>query len=285
MTGYAWIDGAVVPRDEARISIDDFAVRYGAACFETMLARGGRVFRVEAHLDRLEAGLRGMGVAPPPRASTVAAIEETLRANGLPDASVRLTVTAGSGRSPDLRAARAPCVIVTADPPPARPAPPRLQVATARIDARRPLAGAKSGQFLTYLLARAEVRDAGADDALLLNHDGAVVEAAAANIFILRDGGLETPPIADGPLPGITRAALIEVARSLGVPVMERTLRVPDLARAAAILLTSSIAGIVPAASLVAAPGVSGAAGLDWRAPMAPPSLIGRLIAGYEALL
>ena len=68
VTDFAWVDGAVVPRGEARVSIDDFAVRYGAACFETMLARGGGVFRLDAHLDRLAAGLRAMGVAAPPRA-------------------------------------------------------------------------------------------------------------------------------------------------------------------------------------------------------------------------
>ncbi len=286
--GYAWIDGAVVPREEARVSIDDFAVRYGAACFETMLARGGRVFRLASHLDRLDAGLRAMGLEPPPRAILERAIDETLAANELTapqmGASVRLTVTAGSGHIPALSAAAAPSVIVTADPLPPSPASPRLRVVSTRIDARRPLRGAKTSQFLPYLLARAEARAAGADDAVLLNHDGAIVEAATANLFVLRDGTLHTPTLEDGPLPGITRDVLIEVARGLGVPVVERTLGLGDLAQAEAILLTSSIAGIVRAASLVAAP-PEAPSHLDWTARTSKPPLVARLIEAYATLV
>jgi len=284
MSAFAWVDGAVVPRDEARVSIDDFAVRYGAACFETMLARGGRVFRLEAHLDRLEAGLRAMGVAPPPRSELARAITETLAANALAEASVRLTVTAGRGHAPDLARAALPGVIVTADllPPPAPP--PRLRVVATRIDAHRPLADAKTAQFLPYLLARAEARAAGGDDALLLNHEGAVVEAATANVFLLRAGGLETPPLTDGPLPGVTRAAVIEVARGLGAPVIERTLTLHDVALAEAVLLTSSVAGIVAAASVIArrpeAP-----VHLDWRARDELFPLLPSVVEAYERLL
>src|SRR5690606_39837636 len=98
----AWLDGELVARERARVPADDFAFRYGAACFETMLARGGRVFRLDAHLERLRAGLGAMGVQPPDPALLASAVEETLRANRLAEASVRLTVTAGQGRAPDL---------------------------------------------------------------------------------------------------------------------------------------------------------------------------------------
>ena len=284
MTGFAWVDGAVVPREDARVSIDDFAVRYGAACFETMLARNGRVFRLDAHLDRLDAGLRAMAVEPPARVLLERAVRETLDANALTEASVRLTVTAGIGHAPDLARAVAPAVLVTADALPPPPAPPRLRVVATRIDARRPLAAAKTAQFLPYLLARAEARAAGADDALLLNHDGAIVEAATANVFLLRSGGLETPPLTDGPLPGITRDVVIEVAHDLGMPVVERRLTLADLALAEAVLLTSSVAGIVAAASVQAtrpeAPG-----NLDWHARDPHPEAIARLLAGYDAIV
>ena len=284
MTGFAWVDGAVVPREEARISIDDFAVRYGAACFETMLARGGSVFRLDAHLDRLAAGLRAMGVAPPERAALADAVEATLSANALTEASVRLTVTAGRGHAPDLARASTPGVIVTADPLPPPPAPSRLHVVATRIDARRPLAAAKTAQFLPYLLARAEARAAGADDALLLNHDGAIVEAATANVFLLRAGGLETPPLTDGPLPGVTRAVVIEVARSLGMPVVERSLGLSDLALAEAVLLTSSVAGIIPAASVLAAR-PEAPANLDWHAREPAPAALAALTQAYDRVI
>ncbi len=284
MTGVAWVDGALVPRAEARVSIDDFAVRYGAACFETMLARNGRVFRLGAHLDRIEGGLRAMRVAPPLCADLERAVVETLAANGLSEASVRLTVTAGHGHVPDLRAASAPLVIVTVDALPPRPASPRLLVVATRIDARRALAAAKSAQFLPYLLARVEAREAGFDDAVLLNHDGAVVEAATANLFIVRNDGIETPRIEDGPLPGVTRAALIEVARGLGVTVAERRIDLGDLALAEAVLLTSSVAGVVVAASLlVREDGPHGH--LDWHTREPVPPLVGSMIEAYGTLV
>ncbi len=284
MTGFAWVDGAVVTREEASVSIDDFAVRYGAACFETMLARNGRVFRLGAHLDRLDAGLRAMGVEAPAHALLERAVRETLDANALTEASVRLTVTAGSGHAPELARAVAPAILVTADALPPPHAPPRLRVVATRIDARRPLAAAKTAQFLPYLLARAEARAAGADDALLLNHDGAIVEAATANVFLLRAGGLDTPPLADGPLPGVTRDVVIEIARGLGMPVVERRLTLADLALAEAVLLSSSIAGIVTAASVQAsrpeAPG-----NLDWRARDPQPEAVERLLSAYDAVV
>ena len=284
MTGIAWVDGALLPRTEAHVSIDDFAVRYGASCFETMLARNGHVFRLDAHLDRLEAGLRAMHAEPPARDVLRRAVVATLAANALTEASVRLTVTAGAGHAPDLRAVGAPSVIVTADPLPPVPASPRLRVVATRIDAHRPLLAAKSAQFLPYLLARAEARDAGADDALLLNHDGAIVEAATANVFLMRGGGIETPSLADGPLPGVTRAALIEVARGLGVPVVERSLTLNDLALAEAVLLTSSVAGVLVAASLIAS-APEAPQHLDWSARTPAPALVGQLRAAYDELV
>ena len=284
MTEFAWLDGRVVPREEARVSVDDFAVRYGAACFETMLARNGAVFRLDAHLDRLLQGLRGMGVAPPEAHELAAAVEAALAANWLLDASVRLTVTAGHGHAPDLAVAAMPSVVVTVDELPPAPRARALRVASTRVDEGRPLAFAKTAQFLPYLLARAEARAAGADDALLLNHAGHVVEAATANIFVLLDGRLVTPPLSDGPLPGITRDVVIEVAAGLGIPGAERSLTVAELADAGAILLTSSVAGVVAAASLDASPPACEGT-LHWEAPRRIPAAAIELAEAYEALI
>ena len=108
---FAWLDGALVPRADATISIDDFAVRYGAACFETMRAFGGRVFRLDRHLERLRAGLAEMYVTEPPSAAALSdAVAATLSVNGLHDAHVRLTVTAGRAGAPDLALACAPSI-------------------------------------------------------------------------------------------------------------------------------------------------------------------------------
>lgn len=280
----AWVGGRLVPRDLATVPLDDFGVRYGAACFETMLARNGRVFRLAAHLDRLAFGLRGLGLEPPPSAEIDAAIGATLAANGLQDASLRLVVSAGSGHAPNLEFAHSPLMTITADPLPGVPAAPRLRIVSVRLDEQRPLLGAKTANFLPYLVARREARLAGADDALLLNHAGEVAEAATANLFAVIDGILVTPSPESGAIAGITRAALIEVARALDIAVTERPILPDELAEAEALLITSSIVGPVAVASVEGAPPASPVL-LDWRAPAPEPPLVATLRQGYRALI
>lgn len=279
----AWVEGQLVPREEARLSIDDFGFRYGAACFETMLARHGVVFRLERHLDRLESGLQLLGVTPPSRVALGAAIRQTLEANGLEDASVRLTVTAGVGHAPDLAGAVRPAVVVTVDPLPPRPSPARLEVVSVRLDEGRPWRVAKVAQFLPYLLARQEAQARGADDALLLNHRGHLAEAATSNLFLLTDTALVTPSLASGPLPGVTREAVLEIARAEGISVSEGEYEIDVLMAANGAFLSASL-GLRVIQSISARPDVAGV-GVDWVSSEPDHPVFRRLLAGYEALV
>ena len=245
MTQLAFVDGRLVPRDEARVSIDDAAVRYGAACFETMLAVNGRVFRLDPHLARLARGLAALGVDPPSAAYLRDAVARTLQANALRDARVRLSVSAGRMPRPDLATAVSPSVIVVAEPLVEAPAAPlHLLVASQRVDPGRPLAAAKTAQYLTYLVAAAEAHRSGFDDALLLNTHGRLCEASTSNLFARIDSTLVTPPIEDGPIPGITRAALLELAPRAGLTPVERSLTLHELASVQELFVTNSIAGL-----------------------------------------
>ena len=255
MSGYVWLNGALLPRSEASVPIDDRGFLYGAACFETLRAFGGAVFRLGRHLDRLEAGLRALGVEPPPRDVVEAAIAETLEANALPEARVRLTVSAGTGGArPGLEPAGTSLVLVTAQPVPDSVAPARVLVA--RVTADRPLPFAKTVNYLGPLLALEEARRAGLDQALLLDRDGEVVEASTANVFAVlagEDGAggvLVTPPLEAGALPGVTREAVLECARGLGLETAERRLPLAELLAAREALLTNSIVGVQPLAEL-----------------------------------
>lgn len=249
--GLAWVDGAVLSRDEARISVDDFGFRYGLTCFETMLARSGRVFRLDAHLERLDASLRLFRVEPPSHDTLRRAVAETLEANHLADAAVRLSVSPGVGGRPALPAAGPPSIVVTVAPIGDPPNAVRLWVCEGvRLDSARSWREAKVGQFAPYLLARLEAEDRGADDGLLLNERGHIVEAATANLFVERDDQLLTPPLDDGPLPGVTRAAIIEVAQALGVPVVETPVLPGEIEGWQSAFVTSSVAGIVPVSAV-----------------------------------
>ena len=254
-----WLDGSLRPREAATVSIDDLGFLYGAGCFETMRAFGGVVFRLDRHLARLASGLAALGIAAPSPRELERAIAATLDANALVEARIRLTVSAGRGIGrPDLSQAGPPTVLVVAEPPPPNPAPARLILSAQRADPHRPLASAKTTNYLASLLALSEARAAGADDALLLGgaDDGSgagggdIVEAATANVFAVVDDALLTPTLASGPLPGVTREAVLECAANLGVRVVERPLPRAMIARASEVFLTSSIVGIRPVASI-----------------------------------
>ena len=279
MAGLVWLNGALVRRDDARVSVDDLGFLYGAACFETMRASGGVVFRLARHLDRLERGLEGLGVTLPARAVLEEALVATLAANALEDARLRLTVSAGTGSGrPDLAAAVTPTVLVAAEPLPAPPPPARALVAReVRVDPARPLSFAKTANYLPALLALAEARRSGFDQALLLDPADRLVEAATANLFLVIDGGLVTPPLEAGPLPGITREAVLDCAREQGIAVEERPVPLAALRDASEGFLTNSVAGVQPLAEVRFGPD-------SWRGE-APGPTTASLASGYDALL
>lgn len=240
-----WLNGSLRPREAATVSIDDLGFLYGAACFETMRAFDGVVFRLDRHFARLAGGLDALGIVPPSMRALTHAIAATLAANELTSARIRLTVSAGRGAGrPDLSQAGPPTVLVVAESPPPPAPPARLIVSTQRVDPHRPLANAKTANYLASLLALAEARAVGADDALLLGGTGDAVEAATANLFAVVGGVLLTPPLAAGPLPGVTREAVIECAASLGLRIQEQPLPRAVLASADEVFLTSSVVGI-----------------------------------------
>ncbi len=275
-----WLNGKLVPRSAASIPVDDLGFLYGAACFETMRAAGGAIFRLGRHIRRLEAGLDAMGVHAPGRATLTGAVRETLEANGLvggsTEARVRLTVSAGPGNGrPDLAAASAPTVLITAEPLPAPPGPARLAVVTQRLDEQRPLREAKTANYLTLLLALREARAAGCDDALLINHRGHVAEAATANLFAVAVGTLVTPPLDDGPLPGITREAVLECAAAIELPAVERSQTLEQLLEASELFITNSVVGVRPVRA------VDG----RWSARACPGPVTSALDAAYRRLV
>ena len=253
-----WIDGCIVDGPEARVPVVDHGLLYGDGIFEGIRIYGGQVFRLEDHLRRLETGAKAIGLTIPGGVSQVGKIVlETARAFGRDEAYVRLLVTRGDGElGVDPASCASPriiCIVTSIDLYPESKRREGLELSTASV--RRPSAdmldpAVKSLNYLNSVLAKQEARLAGADEALLLNAAGHVAEASVANIFVVREGALATPPVTDGALPGITRASVLEIAAELGIPARERTLGRVDVLGADEAFLTGSGAQIVAVRSL-----------------------------------
>jgi branched-chain amino acid aminotransferase len=234
-----YLDGELVAPERARIDPRDRGLLLGDGLFETMRARAGRVSLVERHLARLRHGAATLGIPVPLDDDGIArALAEVLQANRLDDAALRLTLTRGPGpRGLAPPADPRPTLMIASAPPPPPKPPARARIVSIRRNEHSPLAGIKSLGHLDNVLAE---REAGEDEALLLNSRGRLCEAAAANLFLVVGGVAHTPPVADGALPGVIRSVLLEPG------AVETTLLPADLAVASEAFLTNSLIGVRP---------------------------------------
>ena len=252
------IDGKICGESEASVPVWDHGLLYGDGVFEGLRVYGGRVFRLDDHLQRLVHGARALHLAlPGGLAGLRRIVEQTVQAHGAPQAYVRLVVTRGSGPlGIDPTSCARPRVVCIADQVSLyseAQALAGLDLVTASH--RRPSADVldpriKTLNYLNNVLAKHEAKVRGADDALLLNQHGRIAEASAANVFVVSEGVLRTPPTADGALEGITRRTVMELARSAGMAVEERSLGRFDLFSADEAFLTGTGARLVRVRSL-----------------------------------
>jgi branched-subunit amino acid aminotransferase/4-amino-4-deoxychorismate lyase len=222
---------------------DDRGLLLGDGLFETMLALDGASPHLAAHLDRMAAGCEVLNL-PFDRDEAERLVREAAPAEGR--FAVRLTLTAGSGgRGLDRPAA--PVVRLFAKAAPSTPitTPATLIVAAARRNEGSPASRLKTLSYLDNVLARAEARAAGADEAVMLNNRGELACAGAANLFWIAEGRLFTPRLDRGALAGITRARLMALE-----PVEEVTAGVAALETAEAVFLTNSLIGVRPVSRL-----------------------------------
>ncbi len=257
MSGKVLIGGVVKDARDAAIPVLDRGFLYGDAAVETLRVYGGEPFLLERHLGRLRATCARLRLSlPEDDAALAAAARRTLAAAGLAEAVLRLVVTRGQGGfGLDPAGASRPelVVMVLALPPAAAP------LRAAVVSQRRLIRGgldpaAKTANMLLSVLALAEAKERGANEAILLNERGEVAEASAANLFVWLDGSWCTPPRDAGILPGLTREVLLEAGRREGWAMAERVVRPEELARAAAIVATSSVREVVPVVAVDGAP-------------------------------
>jgi branched-chain amino acid aminotransferase len=244
------VDGTRLPSEGAHISARDRGFTLADGVFETMKSRNGKVFRLERHLARMDAALRALAIPVP--AELREWVDSAIAAAHAPEASIRLTVTRGIAPGGVVAPADPiPTVVVTVAPPPAFGLAIyedglTAHVATGRRNEHSMTAGLKTLAFTDSIAAMLEARRDGADEALFLDTDGHCSEATASNFFAMIDGRLATPPTTCAALPGITRAAVIELAAGLGLRVDDRPIEIAKCKFATEAFLTSSLRGIAP---------------------------------------
>lgn len=249
-----YINGKYYSKEEAKISVFDHGLLYGDGVFEGIRCYDGNVFRLRQHIDRLYDSAKVIMLEIPiSKEEMEKAIVETVRRNNLRDAYIRVVVTRGVGDlGLDPRKCSNPQVIIIVDKIvlyPERFYREGLSVIT--VPTRRNVPEAlnpriKSLNYLNNILAKIEAINAGVEEAIMLNQDGFVAECTGDNIFIVKRGVLETPPMAYGALEGITRNAVIEIAQQLGVKVIERPFTRYEIYTADEMFLTGTAAEIVP---------------------------------------
>ena len=234
-----WLNGRLQHPAQARIDPADRGLLLGDGVFETVRALARRPLHLPRHLARMRRGAAVLELALPWTDEAVGAgIAAVLDAGQHDDAVVRLTLTRGPAPRGLLPASQArPTLLVAASTLPAALPPACAIVARCtRRNEHSPLSGIKSLNYLDSILARQEAARAGADEAILLNTAGFVAEASAGNLFVRLGDAWLTPPVADGALPGIARALILEA----GVAT-ERRITSEDLSRAHAAVVSSSL--------------------------------------------
>lgn len=257
-----YLNGKLVDRQHAVVSVYDHGFLYGDGVFEGLRFYGGKVFKLREHLDRLYDSARHIALVIPQDIDSLSA--DTLScvaASGMVDGYVRLVVSRGEGNlGLDPRSCPRPTVIIIADAIKLYPAEmyeQGMEVVTAATIRNHPDAldpRVKSLNYLNNILAKLEANRAGVPEAIMLNHLGHVAECTADNIFIVKQGVLATPARHSGLLDGITRRTVLELAERLKIPAREETLTRHDLFTADEMFLTGSGAEIVPVTKVDARP-------------------------------
>ena len=253
MEEIVYLNGSLIPRSQALISVFDYGFLYGYGLFETMRAYHGTIFLLERHLKRLldSAAVIGLG-SKLNDIDLGKACTDTLVANGLQDARLRLTVSRGEVDSfPGSSTSATPTVLVTA-----KSYSPlseeiynrgfRAGVSFLRRYSQSSLSRLKSANYLLSVLAKMEAEAAGLDESLLLNEHGFITEGSISNVFFVSHTGLVTPPLESGILPGITREIVMELAHPLGINITEAKVRLEDLGQFDEAFLTNSVMELMP---------------------------------------
>lgn len=257
-----YMNDGLVDRKDAKVSVFDHGLLYGDGIFEGIRLYDGCIFKLDAHLERLEYSAKAIMLPMPwSREELAAAVCETCRANGLKDGYIRLVVTRGEGSlGLSIKNCDQPQLIVIADSIQLYPEEyyenglKIITVPTRRCNPAALPPAVKSLNYLNNILAKIEAQHLGYHEAIMLNDQGYVAECTGDNVFMIHKGKLTTPAASAGALKGITRDTALELAEKLGIEWQEANLTRYDIWVADELFLTGTAAEIIPIVEVDARP-------------------------------
>ena len=248
------INGRLVSKREARISVFDNSLLYADGLFETFLACRDRVLFLDEHLERLYKGSRVIDLTPPVGRTTLARwMETTLKAHPARIKKLRLTVTSGEAAK-WVGVAGTPQVILSAAPHRLPTRPFRLQVSEFRVDQDSEFRRIKTLSYAIHAAAIKRAAQGGFDDALMLNQRGHISEVTSANIFWRKGRRIFTPPLSAGCLEGVTRSVVLSGAKKLGVEILEKSAPLDRMLEADEVFICSSLKLVIGVSEIAVGP-------------------------------
>lgn len=274
MGSIVWLNGTLVDEAEARISPFDHGLLVGDGVFETLTTFNGVPFAWTRHYQRLVRSAEGLGFAVPPNAELLAATRSTIEANSLDEARVRVTITSGPGPLGSDRGDDGTTALVSVSAVTPWATTTDIVVVPWPRNERGATAGLKTTSYAENARALAYAKERGGGEAIFLNTRGELCEGTGTNVYVVRHGRIETPPLSSGCLDGVTRQLLLELCAGEGLDAEETDLPASALAEADEVFISSSTRGAQPVAH------VDGES-----VPSAPGPLTEKLMTAYEDLV
>jgi len=253
MNEKVYLNGQIVPAEKALLSVNDHGFLYGYGLFETMRAYNGKMSLLDRHIKRLHEAAKVIGLEDKIKDIDLAkACSDTLAANELKEARVRLTVTNGDGAAlPWVDKGAKPTIVVTAVP--YTPFPEgkyntgfHAGIASERRMKQSSFSAMKSINYLLNVVERMEAAAKGLDETIILNDEGYIAEGGGSNVFFVDGGKLVTPSLDNGIIPGVTREVVIELGGKLGIIVREGPVGIGIIKRCEEAFMTNAIIEVMP---------------------------------------
>ncbi len=258
MSDFVYLNDGLVEASEARVSVFDAGLQHGVGLFETMRSYGGKVFRLEDHIERLYRSATALNLTiSQTREKMTAGVGDVLEANGLQDARLRLTMTSGNIKNIDIDNLPTSTLLIAATELRAYPEElyrhgMRTIITGYKQNPEDPTTGHKTTNFFSRLMALQQAQGMKTGEAIWFTTVNQLAEGSISNIFLVHKGKLLTPSLDTPVLPGVTRKAVLELAGENGIECEEKLLAVKDLLEAEEVFLTNSIMELMPVQSVEA---------------------------------